>query len=64
MSSDFLSQPVDISKYGLIFAGAQKNFGPAGLTVVIARKDLLGRAESTTPTMLDYQTYANFEFHV
>ena len=47
MSSDFLSQPVDISKYGLIFAGAQKNFGPAGLTVVIARKDLLGRAEST-----------------
>ena len=61
MSSDFLSQPVDISKYGLIFAGAQKNFGPAGLTVVIARKDLLGRAESTTPTMLDYQTYANFE---
>lgn len=58
MSSDFLSQPVDISKYGLIFAGAQKNFGPAGLTVVIARKDLLGRAESATPTMLDYQTYA------
>lgn len=61
MSSDFLSQPVDVSKYALIYAGAQKNFGPAGLTVVIARKDLLGRAEPSTPTMLDYATYANSE---
>lgn len=61
MSSDFLSQPVDISKFALIFAGAQKNFGPAGLTVVIARKDMLGKADSTTPTMLDYQTYAKSE---
>lgn len=61
MSSDFLSQPVDISKFALIFAGAQKNFGPAGLTVVIARKDLLGKADATTPTMLNYQTYAQTE---
>jgi len=58
MSSDFLSKPVDVSKYGLIFAGAQKNFGPAGVTVVIVRKDLLGKCAGTTPTMLDYQTYA------
>lgn len=58
MSSDFLSKPVDVSKYGVIFAGAQKNFGPAGLTVVIVRKDLLGKCGESTPTMLDYQTYA------
>ena len=61
MSSDFLSQPVDVRKFGLIFAGAQKNFGPAGLTVVIARRDLLGRADPSTPTMLDYETYAKSE---
>lgn len=61
MSSDFLSRPVDISKYGLIYAGAQKNFGPAGLTVVIARKDLLGKCSPNTPSMLDYQTYAKSE---
>lgn len=61
MSSDFLSKPVDISKYGLIYAGAQKNFGPAGLTVVIVKKDLLGNCSPTTPSMLDYLTYANSE---
>ena len=61
MSSDFLSKPVDVSKYGLIYAGAQKNFGPAGLTVVIVKKDLLGNCSPTTPSMLDYLTYANSE---
>lgn len=58
MSSDFLSQEIRISDFALIFAGAQKNFGPAGLTVVIAKKDLLGRADPSTPTMLNYETYA------
>ena len=61
MSSDFLSKPVDISKYGLIYAGAQKNFGPAGLTVVIVKKELLGNCSPNTPTMLNYQTYASSE---
>lgn len=61
MSSDFLSQPVPINKFGLIFAGAQKNFGPAGLTVVIARKELLGKPLDKTPTMLNYETYAKSE---
>lgn len=61
MSSDFLSQSVPIDRFALIFAGAQKNFGPAGLTVVIARKELLGRASDKTPTMLDYETYAKSE---
>lgn len=58
MSSDFMSRPVDVSRYGLIFAGAQKNFGPAGLTIGIVRKDLIGKARSMTPTMMDYATYA------
>lgn len=55
MSSDFLSRPVDISKYGLIYAGAQKNAGPAGVTVVILREDLLDRTPDTLPVMLDYR---------
>jgi phosphoserine aminotransferase len=58
MSSDFLSRPVDVSRYGLIYAGAQKNAGPAGVTIVIARDDLLERAAEDVPPMLDYRTYA------
>jgi phosphoserine aminotransferase len=59
MSSQFLSRPVDVSKYGLIYAGAQKNAGPAGLTHVIVREDLLGRAAERTPPMLDYKVHAD-----
>ena len=55
MSSDILSRPVDVSKYGVIFAGAQKNMAPAGLTVVIVRKDLAGHELPFTPKMLGYQ---------
>lgn len=58
MSSHFLSRPVDVSRFGLIYAGAQKNFGPAGLTVVIVRKDLLGMCGRHWPTMLDYAVHA------
>ena len=56
MSSDILSQPVDVSKYGIIFAGAQKNMAPAGLTVVLIRKDLAGGELPYTPLMLSYDT--------
>ncbi len=59
MSSCIMSEPVDISKFGVIYAGAQKNVGPAGLTIVIVREDLLGAARPETPTMLDYQTQAD-----
>lgn len=58
MSSDILSRPIDVSKYGVIFAGAQKNLGPAGVTIVIIRDDLLNSAPETTPTMLSYATHA------
>ena len=58
MSSTILSRPVDVSKFGLIYAGAQKNIGPAGLTVVIVRDDLIGQCIAGTPTMFDYQTHA------
>jgi phosphoserine aminotransferase len=58
MSSDILSRPIDVSRYGLIYAGAQKNLGPSGVTLVIARKDLLERAPESLPTMLDYRTHA------
>ncbi len=61
MSSDILSRPVDVSKYGLIYAGAQKNIGPAGLTIVIVRDDLLGRALPITPSAFDYKTVAENE---
>lgn len=61
LSSSLLSQPLDVSRFGLIYAGAQKNIGPAGLTVVIVRKDLIGRARGITPTMLDYQVAADAE---
>ncbi len=59
MSSNILSRPVDVSKFGLIYAGAQKNIGPAGLTVVIIRDDLVGHADPRLPTMLDYKTHAD-----
>jgi phosphoserine aminotransferase len=59
MSSNILSQPVDVSKYALIYAGAQKNIGPAGLTIVIVRDDLLGHAPKGTAGMLDYKVHAD-----
>jgi phosphoserine aminotransferase len=59
MSSTILSRPIDVSRYGLIYAGAQKNIGPAGLTVVIVRDDLIGATLSGTPTMFDYQVHAD-----
>ncbi len=59
MSSTILSRPVDVSRFGLIYAGAQKNIGPAGLTVVIVRDDLLGRARPDTPYLLNYKTMAD-----
>lgn len=59
MSSCILSEPVDVAKYGMIYAGAQKNMGPAGLTVVIIREDLIGNAMDITPTMFNYQTHAD-----
>lgn len=58
MSSCILSEPIDVSKFGVIYAGAQKNIGPAGLTVVIIREDLIGGAREGTPTMMDYKTHA------
>lgn len=58
MSSNILSQVYDVSKFGLIFAGAQKNIGPAGVTVAIIRDDLIGHAMDITPTMLNYKTHA------
>ena len=59
MSSNFLSQKTDVSKYGVIWAGAQKNVGPAGVTIVIIREDLLGYAGKDTPVYLDYKTHAD-----
>lgn len=59
MSSNILSRPVDVSKFGLIYAGAQKNIGPAGLTIVIVREDLLGETLKGTPTMFDYKIAAD-----
>ena len=61
MSSHILSRPIDVSKYGLIYAGAQKNIGPAGLTIVIIREDLIGHAKVDTPALLDYKIYADNE---
>ncbi|GAC1662788.1 MAG: 3-phosphoserine/phosphohydroxythreonine transaminase [Candidatus Acidiferrum sp.] len=57
MSSDIASRPVDVSKFGLIFAGAQKNLGPSGATIVIVRKDLAERADKNLPTLLQYRTH-------
>src|ERR1700686_4730970 len=57
MSSDIASRPIDVKKFGLIFAGAQKNLGPSGVTVVIVRKDLAERADKNLPTLLQYRTH-------
>ncbi|KAJ4876877.1 hypothetical protein Rs2_41895 [Raphanus sativus] len=57
MSSNFCSKPVDVSKFGVIYAGAQKNVGPSGVTIVIIRKDLIGKAREVTPVMLDYKIH-------
>lgn len=61
MSSDILARPIDVSRFGLIYAGAQKNIGPAGLTLVIVREDLLGQVLDGTPSMFNYQIYAETE---
>ncbi|XP_061346089.1 phosphoserine aminotransferase 2, chloroplastic-like [Gastrolobium bilobum] len=57
MSSNFCSKPVDVSKFGVIYAGAQKNVGPSGVTIVIIRKDLIGNAQPVTPVMLDFKIH-------
>ncbi|WP_047449823.1 3-phosphoserine/phosphohydroxythreonine transaminase [Alistipes sp. ZOR0009] len=57
MSSDIMSRPVDVSKYGMIYGGAQKNLGPAGVTFVLIREDILGKVTRAIPTMLDYRTH-------
>ena len=59
MSSSILSRPVDVAKFGMIYAGAQKNIGPSGLTVVIVREDLIGRARADTPHVFDYRAIAD-----
>ncbi len=59
MSSTILSRPIDVSRFAMIYAGAQKNIGPAGLTVVIIRKDLMGETLPGTPSMFDYQIHAD-----
>lgn len=59
MSSTILSRPINVADYGVIYAGAQKNIGPAGLTVVIVREDLIGEVAATTPTMMSYKTHAD-----
>ena len=61
MSSTILSRPIDVSKFDLIYAGAQKNIGPAGLVIVIVRKDLLGKASSACPAMFNYKTIIDGE---
>jgi phosphoserine aminotransferase len=58
-SSDMFSRPIDVSKHGVIYAGAQKNLGPSGVTLVIIREDLLARSPDTLPTMLNYKTHAD-----
>ena len=59
MSSTILSRPIDVSKYGVIYAGAQKNIGPSGLTIVIVREDLIGDVVKGQPKLFDYSTQAN-----
>ncbi|MCU0460875.1 MAG: 3-phosphoserine/phosphohydroxythreonine transaminase [Bacteroidales bacterium] len=61
MSSDIFSRPVDVSKYSLIYAGAQKNLAPAGVTLVIVKEDILGKVTRPIPTMLDYRTHIKAE---
>lgn len=57
MSSDIFSRPLDVNRFGMIYAGAQKNLGPAGVTLAIVRKDMLGKVDRAVPTMLDYNTH-------
>ncbi|MBT5292321.1 MAG: 3-phosphoserine/phosphohydroxythreonine transaminase [Cellvibrionales bacterium] len=59
MSSTILSRPIDVDKFGVIYAGAQKNIGPSGLTIVLVRTDLLGKASPLAPSMLDYKVHAD-----
>jgi len=59
MSSDIFSRPMDVSKYGLIYGGAQKNLAPAGLTFVIVKEEILGKVSRPIPTMVDYRTHIN-----
>jgi phosphoserine aminotransferase len=61
MSSSILSRPVDVAKFGLIYAGAQKNIGPAGLAIVVVRDDLIGRARPETPLVFDYKAVADHD---
>ena len=61
MSSDIFSRPIDVSKYSIIYAGAQKNLAPAGVTIVIVKKDALGKVNRPIPTMLNYQTHIDKE---
>ena len=61
MSSDILSRPVDVSKYAIIYGGAQKNLAPAGVTVVIVKEDVLGKVDRVIPTMFDYRTHIEKE---
>lgn len=61
MSSTILSRSIDVSRFGVIYAGAQKNIGPAGLTIVIVREDLIGNADANMPVMFDYKTFADNE---
>lgn len=61
ISSCILSEPLDVSKFGVLYAGAQKNMAPAGLTIVIIREDLIGNARDITPTMFDYKTHSENE---
>ncbi len=61
MSSDIFSRPVDVSKYSLIYAGAQKNLAPAGVTLIIIKEDVLGKVTRAIPTMLDYRTHIKAE---
>jgi phosphoserine aminotransferase len=61
MSSTILSQPLDVAKYGVIYAGAQKNIGPSGLSLVIVREDLLGKAQNITPSFMDYTLQAKHD---
>lgn len=61
LSSCILSQPIDVSRYGVIYAGAQKNIGPSGITIVIVREDLLGQAQKILPSVLDYKVLADHD---
>ena len=61
MSSDIFSRPVDVSKYDLIYAGAQKNLGPSGATLVIVKNEALGKIDSPIPTILDYKIHIDNE---